>query len=230
MSNLQPAARHKAPCQSRWEWSTPALRRRLVRAGTFTMRGFAAAMFFAAISFAVVVILRPPAVGGQLFVPDAGAPRAAVNSAAPPSVEQVAANVLPSVVTLEAKAGDESETGSGIILTSDGLIMTNSHVVAPIHAQPPESTSRVVTYYDGRSAVFSVVATDPTNDIAVVRAQGIMGLIPVSVGSGWPARRSAGGGAGIAAGSAGHRDNWGDQRAEPAGGDYRHRGWPARGV
>jgi putative serine protease PepD len=183
MSNLQPAARHKAPCQSRWEWSTPALRRRLVRAGTFTMRGFAAAMFFAAISFAVVVILRPPAVGGQLFVPDAGAPRAAVNSAAPPSVEQVAANVLPSVVTLEAKAGDESETGSGIILTSDGLIMTNSHVVAPIHAQPPESTSRVVTYYDGRSAVFSVVATDPTNDIAVVRAQGITGLIPVSVGS-----------------------------------------------
>jgi putative serine protease PepD len=41
----------------------------------------------------------------------------------------------------------------------------------------------VVTFSDGRSAVFSVVATDPTSDIAVVRAQGITGLIPVSVGN-----------------------------------------------
>ena len=183
MSSIQPAGRHKAPCQSYWALSTTGLRQRLARAGTFAMRGFTAAVFFVAIGFAVVVILRPPIVGGQLFVPDAGAPRPAVNSVAPPSVEQVAAKVLPSVVTLETKLGDQSEIGSGIILTSDGLIMTNSHVVAPIHAQPPESMSRVVTYYDGRSAVFTVVATDPTNDIAVVRAQGITGLTPVSVGS-----------------------------------------------
>jgi putative serine protease PepD len=73
--------------------------------------------------------------------------------------------------------------GSGIVLTSDGLIMTNNHVVALIHAGPPESTSSMVTLYDGRSAVFSVVATDPASDIAVVRAQGITGLIPMSVGN-----------------------------------------------
>jgi putative serine protease PepD len=147
------------------------------------MRGFAAAMFFAAISFAMAVLVHPPAVGGQLFVPGTSAPRAAVNFSAPPSVEQVAAKVLPSVVTLEIRTGDESEMGSGIVITSDGLIMTNSHVVAPTHAGPPESTSSVVTFYDGRSTVFSVVATDPTSDIAVVRAQGITGLIPVSVGN-----------------------------------------------
>jgi S1-C subfamily serine protease len=62
-------------------------------------------------------------VGGQLFVPGARAPRDAVNFSARPSVEQVAAKVLPSVVTLKTKAGDESELGSGIVLTSDGLIM-----------------------------------------------------------------------------------------------------------
>src|SRR5271169_1726752 len=181
MSDIQRAGRHRVPYPLRRAISV--IVRRLARVGTFIMRGIAAVMLFAAISFAVAVPVRPPAVGGQLFVPGSPTPRAAVNFSTPPSVEQVAAKVLPSVVTLETKAGDESEMGSGIVLTSDGLIMTNNHVVAPIHAEPPESTSSVVTLYDGRSAVFSVVATDPTSDIAVVRAQGITGLIPVSVGN-----------------------------------------------
>jgi putative serine protease PepD len=147
------------------------------------MRGIAGVMFIAAIGIAVAVLVRPPTIGGQSFGPGSPRPRAAVNFSAPLSVEQVATKVLPSVVTLETKVGNESEMGSGIVLTSDGLIMTNNHVVAPIHAGPPESTSSVVTLYDGRSAVFSVVATDPMSDIAVVRAQGITGLIPVSVGN-----------------------------------------------
>ncbi len=46
------------------------------------------------------------------------------------SVEQVAAKVVPSVVKLEVDLGRQSEEGSGIILSSDGLILTNNHVVA----------------------------------------------------------------------------------------------------
>jgi putative serine protease PepD len=183
MSIARRAGRHDAPKPSHYPISVTARRQRLFRTVTFIMNGIAAAIFFAAIAIAVAVLVRPPAVAGELFVPCSATPRAAVNSSAPPSVEQVAAKVLPSVVTLETKAGDESEIGSGIVLTPDGLIMTNSHVVAPIHAEPPESASSVVTFNDGRSAVFSVVATDPKSDIAVVRAQGITGLVPVSVGS-----------------------------------------------
>jgi putative serine protease PepD len=181
MTNIQRAGRHRVPYPFPWAISVTA--RRLARVGTFIVRGVAAVMFIAAIAVAVAVLVRPPGVGGQLFVPGSPTPRAAVNFSAPLSVEQVAAKVVPSVVTLETKAGDESEMGSGIVLTSDGLIMTNNHVVALIHAGPPESTSSMVTLYDGRSAMFNVVATDPTSDIAVVRAQGITGLIPVSVGN-----------------------------------------------
>jgi putative serine protease PepD len=147
------------------------------------MRGFAAAMLFAAVSFAVAVLVRPPAVGGQLFVPGSPTPRAAVNLSAPPSVEQVAAKVLPSVVTLQTNVGGETELGSGIVLSPDGLIMTNNHVVAAIDAGPHEPARTVVTFHDGRSASFSVVAADPKSDVAVIRAQGITGLIPVSVGN-----------------------------------------------
>jgi putative serine protease PepD len=48
----------------------------------------------------------------------------------PGSVEQVAAKVVPSVVMLETDLGRQSEEGSGIILSADGLILTNNHVVA----------------------------------------------------------------------------------------------------
>ena len=182
MSTVQRAGRHEAPNSFQWANLLIARRQRLARAGTLIMRSLAAAMLFAAISFAVAVLVRPPTVGGQLFTPGSRASRDAANFSAPLTVEQVAAKVLPSVVTLETTAGDESEMGSGIVLTSDGLIMTNNHVVAPIHPGPPESATHVVTLYDGRTAVFGVVATDPTSDVAIVRAQGITGLVPVSVG------------------------------------------------
>ena len=101
-----------------------------------------------------------------------------------PSVEQVAIKVLPSVVTLTTELGSgESHEGSGIILTSDGLIMTNAHVVAqgPDGRLDPKNT--MVTFSDGRNAPFSIVATDRTSDVAVVRVQGISGLTPISFGT-----------------------------------------------
>jgi putative serine protease PepD len=183
MTDVQQAGRHNAPYPSHWAISVTARRKKLARARTFIMRGIATAMFLAAIGVAVAILVRPPVTGEELSVPASLAPRSAANFSAQPSVEQVAAKVLPSVVTLQTNTGGESEQGSGIVLTSDGLIMTNNHVVAPIHAGPPEPASTMVMFYDGRSAVFTVVAADPMSDIAVVRAQGITGLIPISFGS-----------------------------------------------
>lgn len=48
---------------------------------------------------------------------------------------------------------------------------------------PCESVSALVTFNDGRTAAFSVVATDPKNDVPIVRAQGISRLTPISFGS-----------------------------------------------
>jgi putative serine protease PepD len=50
----------------------------------------------------------------------------------PGSVEQVSAKVLPSVVKIQIDSGQSREEGSGIVLSSDGLILTNNHVVAPV--------------------------------------------------------------------------------------------------
>jgi putative serine protease PepD len=111
------------------------------------------------------------------------------------SVEQVAAKVMPSVVKLQIDLGQQSAEGSGIVLSEDGLILTNNHVVAAAAgddqgAQPTSADStegggvtRTVTFSNGQSVPFTVVGTDPAGDLAVVRAQGVSGLTPITMGS-----------------------------------------------
>nr|WP_172831290.1 trypsin-like peptidase domain-containing protein [Mycobacterium asiaticum] len=118
-------------------------------------------------------------------VASGGAPSVPAANMPPGSVEQVAAKVVPSVVMLETDLGRQSEEGSGVILSADGLILTNNHVVAaaakpPAGSPPPKTT---VTFSDGRTAAFSVVGADPTSDIAVIRVQGASGLAPIAMGS-----------------------------------------------
>jgi putative serine protease PepD len=112
------------------------------------------------------------------------------------SVEQVAAKVMLSVVKLQIDMGGQGDEGSGIVLSADGLILTNNHVVAPAagedqqEAQPTSADSadggevtKTVTFSNGQTAPFTVVGTDPTGDLAIVRAQGASGLTPITMGS-----------------------------------------------
>ncbi len=106
------------------------------------------------------------------------------------SIEKVAAIVVPSVVMLETDLGRQSEEGSGIILSPDGLILTNNHVISAAakgekgeNGAPPAPPKTTVTFADGRTGSFTVVGTDPSSDIAVVRVQGVSGLKPITLGS-----------------------------------------------
>jgi putative serine protease PepD len=156
----------------------PSRRRSYVR--TLILHGLAVAAISVAVGGAVTLLAFPGGISTQLAVPRDVVPPSTVNA----PVEEIAAKVLPSVVTLkiESSGGDVQE-GSGIILTSDGLIMTNDHVVAVAVDAPQEAMNTVVTFNDGRTAPFSVVATDTTSDIGVVRAEAISGLTPISFGS-----------------------------------------------
>ena len=82
----------------------------------FIGRAFTVAMSFVAISFAVAVLVHSPAIGEQSSLPGARcAARWCQFLGAGFGSEQVAAKALPSMVTLETKVGDESESGSGIV-------------------------------------------------------------------------------------------------------------------
>jgi putative serine protease PepD len=126
---------------------------------------------------------------GAVAETTAGSPAPKVPTAASPpesSIEKVAAKVVPSVVMLETDLGRQSEEGSGIILSPDGMILTNNHVVAAAakaDGAPGPGPKTTVTFADGRTAPFTMVGADPASDIAVVRVQGIAGLTPITLGS-----------------------------------------------
>ncbi len=95
------------------------------------------------------------------------------------SVAQIAATLLPSVVSIIVTTTDAGDEGTGIVLTSDGEILTNNHVVEGA------ATSGViaVTLDDGRTVKAAIVGRDPTTDLAVIKAAGVTGLHPASLGS-----------------------------------------------
>jgi S1-C subfamily serine protease len=80
------------------------------------------------------------------------------------AVIDVVDHVSPAVVRLENRAhGRPSGSGSGVIVSPDGLILTNSHVIAG-------TAGMGVTTADGRTLTAHVVGDDPDTDLALVRA------------------------------------------------------------
>nr|WP_066473007.1 trypsin-like peptidase domain-containing protein [Skermania piniformis] len=111
---------------------------------------------------------------------DAPQPNAepAVNAPAG-SVQAVAGKVLPSVVTIEVAGRAAEGEGSGVILSSDGLILTNNHVATGAGT----GAKLQVAFNDGTVAPATVKGTDPVTDIAVIKVEGKSGLTPIELGS-----------------------------------------------
>ncbi|MGI8816182.1 MAG: trypsin-like peptidase domain-containing protein [Pseudonocardia sp.] len=85
----------------------------------------------------------------------------------PGSVADIAARVVPAVVSIEIKLGDQGGTGSGVVIDSDGHILTNNHVIAP--AVGVAGSTIEATFHDGVRAPLRVVGRDPKTDLAVVK-------------------------------------------------------------
>jgi putative serine protease PepD len=106
-------------------------------------------------------------------------PAASVNGPTEP-LARVAAQVLPSVVSITVNAPGETDEGSGIIISSTGTILTNNHVV--VNAAGGNGTI-TVRFNNGRTASATIVGRDPLADVAVIHAQGVSGLRPATLGS-----------------------------------------------
>ncbi len=95
------------------------------------------------------------------------------------AVEKVAAKVLPSVVQINVKGKSDSGSGTGIIISSDGEILTNNHVVEVAG----DDGTLTVAFSDGTNVKATIVGTDPLTDLAVIKATDKSGLVPATLGS-----------------------------------------------
>lgn len=107
--------------------------------------------------------------------------------------EAVAAKCLPSVVAIDVYTEQSSSSlfgmygsgsgsseltetslGSGVVISEDGYIITNNHVV--------EGADALRVTIDGQEYDAEVVGTDPSSDLAVVKAQNASGLTAADLG------------------------------------------------
>jgi len=93
------------------------------------------------------------------------------------SVQSAAAKVLPSVVKIAVASQQGAATGSGIVISKDGLIVTNNHVVAG----GGPGAQITVMLNDGRTVPATIKGTDPLTDLAVIHADAT-NLTPATLG------------------------------------------------
>ena len=117
------------------------------------LRALEVVVFIATIVATIALLAHPPAVGRPLENSSSAMTLPYPGAFA---VEEVAAKVLPSVVTLQFNDGSRSQLGSGVLLTADGLIITNNHVTAPISGGRRAPANTVVTLNDGKPGERSI--------------------------------------------------------------------------
>lgn len=95
------------------------------------------------------------------------------------AVTAAAQKASPSVVTISVSSGSSAGTGSGIILDTEGHILTNTHVVT-LDGAAADAAVEVRTN-DGQVYRATIVGTDPLSDLAVIKIDA-QGLTPATLG------------------------------------------------
>jgi S1-C subfamily serine protease len=96
----------------------------------------------------------------------------------PSNVSSIATKVDPAVVYITSTLGFQNgqASGTGMVLTSSGEVLTNNHVVA--------GATKLNVQVDGSGPTYTakILGTDPTDDVALIQMQGVSGLKTVKIG------------------------------------------------
>ncbi|WP_435084378.1 S1C family serine protease [Gordonia hongkongensis] len=107
-------------------------------------------------------------------------PAAAANAAdaQPGSVTYAASVASKSTADIKVQTANGTAVGSGIVLSPDGYVLTNHHVVAGAGS----GSTIVVTTGDGHQHNATVTGNAPSYDLAVIKLEGASGLTPAALG------------------------------------------------
>lgn len=143
-------------------------------------RGRGRVLFVAAVTALITSLIVGPATALlALHLTDSGQPLSSLgqgqaSSTSTGDVSEVADKALPSVVSIQVGSGG----GSGVIISSDGQILTNAHVI-----QEQEGSEAIqVQFNDGEAVEAELLGADPVSDLAVLQAEGQSGRTPAVFG------------------------------------------------
>ncbi len=92
------------------------------------------------------------------------------------TISAAAEKIQPSVVTINVTGAQERGTGSGVIIRNTGYILTNDHVVSVASG----GGSMTVITQDGQQASATIVGRDTSDDLAVIKVNGLKNLTPAT--------------------------------------------------
>lgn len=141
--------------------SAPAARGRLRRTAVATAAAVAIAVTAGGVGGFVGYSLHPESGSAlqEFSSGDSGKPAAPVVDRS--SLSSIAASIQPTVVVIQTGTGE----GSGVVVSGDGYIVTNHHVVAGARGSSVD-----VVFNTGKRVTAEIVGSDPRTDLAVVKA------------------------------------------------------------
>jgi putative serine protease PepD len=99
------------------------------------------------------------------------------------TIPQLVDKVIPAVVSIDVKSGGSEDEGTGMIITSDGEVITNNHVIE-LYSQGGDTGSITVTEYGQTKALPStLIGYDQTKDVALLKINNASNLPTVTFGN-----------------------------------------------
>src|SRR5579863_3779216 len=89
------------------------------------------------------------------------------------SIPKLIDKALPSIVSIDVKAQGGEDQGTGMVITSSGLVITNNHVIA---AAVNGGTITVTRTGSTKALPATLIGTNPVDDVALIRINNISGL------------------------------------------------------
>jgi len=97
------------------------------------------------------------------------------------SIPKLVDKLLPAVVSIDVQTPQEEDEGSGMIVSSNGMVITNFHVIAL--AAQAGGTLTVTEAGSTTAQKATLIGTDQTADVALLRIQGASNLKTITFGN-----------------------------------------------
>jgi putative serine protease PepD len=98
------------------------------------------------------------------------------------TIPQLVKQVIPAVVSIDVKADGNEDEGTGMIITSNGEVVTNNHVIE-LYTDTTGGTITITEYGQAKAMPATLIGYDATKDVALLRINNASNLHTVTFGS-----------------------------------------------